>query len=422
MAKFIISGQKKLKGRFTPKGAKNAALKMMAASILTKEKTILRNVPNLLDIRYMIEILESIGAEVNFKDSTLEINPTAITGKNPDHTAIKRFRGSVVIIGPMLALFGKITLPQPGGCVIGVRSIDTHLNAFKAMGATVKEDGELYYIKTEHLIGGKIVLEEASVTATENIVMAATLALGTTKILNAAMEPEIVDLINMLIAMGAKISGVGTPSITIEGVRSLKGADWTVLPDRIEIGTIAIAGAITKGEIEINPVIPDHLELPLLKLRQSNVKFSIEPNRDSTSKLIIAKTTHFNPFKIDTRAYPGFPTDLQAPMSVLATQATGASQIFESLFESRLNYARELNRMGSKIHLESSREAIIHGPTPLKGKKIVSLDLRAGATLLLAALIAEGESEINNAEIIDRGYETIDERLNALGGKIERIG
>lgn len=421
MSKFIIQGEHKLQGEFTPRGAKNAALKMMAAAAMADGKTILRNVPDLTDIVNMTKILNSLGVFITRYENTLEIDPRTVSNENPDYAAIRKFRGSVVIIGPMLALFGKISLPQPGGCVIGVRSIDTHLHAFEAMGAKIKEEGDLYHIECEELHGSYIVLEEASVTATENVLMAATLAKGITTIKNAAMEPEISDLAKMLNKMGAKIQGIGTATLIIEGIKKLKGTNWSILPDRIEIGTMAIAGAITKGELIINPVIPEHLDLPLLKLKQANVNYELEKNFDGSHKLIIKKSTRFYPFKIDTRAYPGFPTDLQAPMSVLATQASGTSTIFESMFESRLNYARELNRMGSKICLENSREAIIHGPTSLKGKKIVSPDLRAGATLLLAALIAQGESEINQVEIIDRGYEAIDERINALGGKIERI-
>lgn len=420
MQKFIITGPSKLNGIFKPKGAKNAVLKMLAASILTQEKIILRNVPKLTDIDMMINLLNSLGVVVVRDEETLTIDSTNIQNIDPDPIFIKKFRGSVVIIGPMLAKFNKINLPQPGGCLIGTRPIDTHLNAFKEMGATIKEEGEWYKIKVEKLKGAEIILEEASVTATENIMMAATLAQGTTLIKNAAMEPEIIDLANMLKKMGAKINGVGTPNIKIDGVKKLNGTDWTILPDRIEIGTIAIGAAVTGGEVVIDPIIPQHLELPLLKFKRANINFKIEKSGDY-HKMIISKTTKIYPFEIKTQAYPGFPTDLQAPMSVLATQAGGTSSIFETMFESRLNYSRELVKMGAKINLENSRESVIHGPTPLKGKRITSLDLRAGATLILAAIIAEGESEILHAEHIDRGYADIDARLNKIGAHIERI-
>ncbi len=421
MSKFIIMGENRLKGVFTPKGAKNAALKMMVASILAQGKTTLYNVPNLSDIIYMSEILQSIGIKITRYKDILEIDSTGIHEDNLDYIAVKKFRGSVVIIGAILGLFGKISLPHPGGCQIGVRSIDTHLKAFSKMGVTKKEEGEFYHLKAEKLTGAEIVLEEASVTATENIILAGVLAQGETIIENAAMEPEINELIKMLNQMGADIEGGGTSRIIIQGVKKLHPTEFYVIPDRIEIGTMAIAGAFTNSEFIIHPIIPDHLKLVLLKFTQANMKFHLEKNKDATYRMIITKTTHFNPFNIATRPYPGYPTDLQAPISILASQANGISTIFETMFESRLNYTKELNRMGAKIHLETNREAIIHGPTNLKAKKITSFDLRAGATLLLAALIAKGKTEIDNIDIIDRGYDRIDERLNKLGADIVRI-
>lgn len=421
MQKFIIQGPSKLRGEFTPQGAKNAALKMIAAAILTSGKTTLTNVPDLTDISQMIRILESLGYQANRKGDTLEINGAGAHGKDPDPVSIRNMRASVVIIGPLLARFQAVKFPHPGGCIIGARPIDTHLKALTAMNVTVREQDDSYELKTDGLTGTTIVLEEASVTATENIILAATLAKGDTQIRNAACEPEIVDLVALLKKMGAKINGEGTQIINIEGVEKLHGAQHTVLPDRIEIGTIAIAAAVSKGEVEIAPVIPEHLDLFLLKLEQANVRYELVKHPKRT-KLVIRKTTAIKPFKIKTQPYPGFPTDLQAPMSILATQASGTSTIYETMFESRLNYTRELIKMGAKIHLENSREAVVHGPTALKGKRITSLDLRSGATLIIASLIAIGESEILHAEHIDRGYANIDQRLNKLGAHIERIG
>ncbi len=416
MAKLIIQGGTSLEGDIRIAGAKNAALKMMAASILTDEEVILHNVPDIQDIRTTIQILEGIGAKISFSNNSLSIDPSGITSFQPDYQLVKHLRGSVVVIGPLLAKFKSAKIPQPGGCLIGARPIETHSNALQQLNVTVNEDKDYYLFETKKLIGAKITLDEMSVTATENVMMAATLAEGVTEIRLAAAEPEISDLASMLNKMGAKISGAGTNIIFIEGVKKLTGVEHTVIPDRIEAGTFAIAAAVSRGDVRIQNIIPEHMSSILMKFKHANVSFGIENN----NILHIKPTTSFEPITIDTRPYPGFPTDLQAPLAVLLTQANGTSKIFETMYDGRLEYSKELKKMGADLTIHDAHTLMINGPTPLYGKKITSLDIRAGATLLIAALIAQGQSTIERSELIDRGYEHIDKRLNSLGANIKR--
>lgn len=416
MSKFIVQGGKPLEGEITVGGAKNAALKMIAASLLTIEKVTLHNVPDILDIRHMIKIIKLLGADVNFSNNTLIAQaPEKFTGE-PDYQLIKHLRGSVVILGPLLARIGQANIPQPGGCLIGARPINTHLNALRQLNVTIDQDKDYYYIKTAGLIGNKVILDEMSVTATENVLMASVLAEGKSEIHMAASEPEIVDLIDMLNAMGAQIEGAGTSILRVTGIPSLHGVEHRVIPDRIEIGTFAIAAAVSHGDVRIKEIIPHHLDAVLQKLRAANVSFKIEEK----SVLHIKPTTIFNPISIDTRPYPGYPTDLQAPLSVLLSQANGTSKIFETMYEGRLGYVKELKKMGADINSIDTHTIIINGPTPLYGKKITSIDIRAGATLILAALVAEGESIIDKVEIVDRGYERIEQQLQKIGAHITR--
>jgi UDP-N-acetylglucosamine 1-carboxyvinyltransferase len=428
MAKFIIQGRKKLAGTFAVLGAKNAAVKMLAASIMIKGETTIHNVPRILDILRMIEVIESIGVKTSFEGNTLKIDASRVNSFEPNEDPIKKLRGAVVIIGPLLSLFGEAKFFEPGGCIIGARPIDYHIKAFEDMGVETNysQENNRYHLKANGSYRGgdkDISLEEMSVTTTENALMAAVLRKGKTTIRICACEPEIVDLANFLNQAGAKITGAGTNTMVIEGVEKLNPIEYTVMPDRIEAGTIAIAAAICGGKVEITNIIPEHLSLVLNKFKNSNVDYQIEKTDKVYSKMIVDQKRELiapNTKWIDTRPYPGFPTDLQSPFAVLMTQANGRSKIFETLFEARFDYVKWLVEMGANIEVVNPFIVEITGPTKLQGKKIESSDLRGGAALLLAGLCAEGRTEIENVEFIDRGYENIDIRLNKLGASIER--
>jgi UDP-N-acetylglucosamine 1-carboxyvinyltransferase len=417
MAKFVIQGGKSLNGEIAVGGAKNAAMKMMAAALLTDKEVILENVPDIQDIHTLQSILMKLGARIKFADHLMSIKSDAVNSTAPDYQLVKHMRGSVVILGPLLARFKQASLPQPGGCLIGARPIDTHIKGFEQLGVTVTQDKDYYRFEAAALRGSNVVLEEMSVTATENILMAAVLAPGETQIHLAASEPEIADLAALLQTMGAKIKGAGTPVISVQGVKKLHGASHRVLPDRIEAGTFAIAAAVSRGNVVVKNFIPEHQAIVLNKLKEANVNFDF-PEK---SVLHIKPTTIFKPINFETRPYPGFPTDLQAPMSVLLTQANGTSRIFETMYEGRLGYVKELAKMGADATITDAHTVVINGPTPLYGKEITSFDIRAGATLIIAALIAQGESVIDRIEFVDRGYEKIEDRLNSIGAKIKRV-
>jgi len=417
-SKFVIEGGYPLKGEVQVSGSKNAALPILAATLLTDGVSTISNVPDIADIRVLIEIIESLGGKIEWiNKNRVRVDNSGVDGREPDFTKIKKLRASILILGPLLARFGKVKTTHPGGCHIGARPIGVHLKGLEALGGKYHSDDQFYYLESEGLRGAKIVLDEMSVTGTECIIMAAVLAKGKTEIRLAAAEPEVSNLIEALNKMGAKIKGTGTHTLMIEGVGKLQGAELRVIPDRLEAGTFAIAAAITHGEVGISGYVQDHLDIFTNKLRDANVQFDfVFPD-----KIQISKTSHLKPVKIRTDIYPGFPTDLQAPFSVLLTQVEGTSEIFETMYEGRLNYFRELAKMGATADILDPHRAVVKGPTPLYGKEIESLDIRAGATLILAALIAQGKSIISNIELIDRGYEKIDEKLRALGAKIERM-
>ena len=419
MTKFIIEGGHHLQGEVQISGAKNAALPILAATLLTNESCTISNLPDIQDIRTLLEILESLGSKVSdLSNSQITIDNSNVIGNDPDFNKVKKIRASVLILGPLLARFGKVKVTHPGGCHIGARPINVHLRAFEALGAKVSMDDQFYHIEANNgLIGNKLVLDEMSVTGTGNAIMAAVLAKGTTEIQLAAAEPEITNLIECLNKMGAKIQGANSHTLIIEGVEKLHGADLKIIPDRLEAGTFAIAAAVAHGDILIKGYIQDHLAIFTNKLRDANVSFKLLEN----NQIHISRTTNIKPVNIRTDIYPGFPTDLQAPFAVLMTQADGPSKIFETMYDGRLNYLKELAKMGATADILDPHRAIISGPTALYGKEIESLDIRAGATLILAALIAQGKTTINNAELIDRGYERIDDKLKLLGVKIERI-
>lgn len=426
MSKFLIEGGRSLNGDVEVMGAKNAGMKIIAATILAKGKYQIANVPQIADIFTLLEILKYLKAKVKFENHLLVIDTDNLINRPLPEKLTGQLRGSVVLIGALLGRFGEVKIAQPGGCQIGARPIDTHLDAFRQLGAEIKEDKDFYYLQWNKQNQGDkiIVLPEMSVTATENMILASVLRNGKTEIHIAAAEPEIEDLAIFLRSMDAKINGAGTNKIKIQGVEKLKTTDYQIIPDRIEAGTLIIAGIITKGNVIVKKIIPEHLELFFLKIKSMGANFEIVysyPDK-KYADIKVSPTEKLNPIiKLDIRPYPGFPTDLQAPMAVLMTQADGKSEIFETMFENRLGYIRELQKMGAKASVKNKHLAYITGPTPLFGKKITTLDLRAGATLILAALIAKGETEINKVEIIDRGYEKIEQRLKKLGAKIKRI-
>lgn len=419
MSKFIINGKKELNGEIVISGAKNAALKIIPAAILADSTSTISNVPDILDIEKMIEILKSIGAEISFENHTVTINPANINSNHPDEKLVKKLRGSIVLVGALLSKFGKAIFSQPGGCLIGARPIDDHLDIFEQLGVSVEYKDEKYYFSGKPK-AGKVVLKAMSVTATENAILSTVLSSGTTTIHVAAAEPEIADLANFLNKMGAKISGAGTHEITIEGVDQLHGVEHDVIPDRIETGTFLIAAIATNSELKIGPVVTDHLNLVLKKLTDVGAKYEILTENGKE----FIKTKKHNQLiaqSIDTRPYPGFPTDLQSPYAVLMTQSKGESTIFETIFEGRFRYLEELKFMKANIEIQNPRTFIINGPTELIGTEISSRDIRGGAALVIAALCAKGETIIDDVEFVDRGYEKIDEKLSNIGADIKRI-
>lgn len=417
MSQFEILGPNRLKGEIPVLGAKNAAMKMIAASVLISGKVVLDNVPDILDIQTIINILTENGAKIVRDGHRLEIDTETLHDIDPNPELVKKMRGSIVLMGPYLARFGKISIPHPGGCVIGKRPIDIHLEAFQKLGAEIIEQDNTYHLKIAKFNGGEVHFKKISVTATENVLMASCKANGTTKIFNAAREPEIVDLAEFLNACGAKISGAGTSNIIVQGVDSLHGVNYKVIPDRIEAGTFIILALVTKSQLKIVNCNPNHLTAFLNKLRQIGAKFTL-----GNYFIEVYPTENLKATEIETREYPGFPTDLQAPFGLLATQCNGVSRITENIHDNRLNYLTELEKMGARQKIVNNRLAQITGPSELLAAHIKSLDLRAGATMILAALAADGKTIIDDIEVVDRGYEEIEKRLIKIGAKIKRIG
>ena len=417
MESFKILGPSKLKGEIQVSGSKNAALPIIAATILSPGVYEIKNVPEITDITRLLEILIEMGAKAELKNNICKIDTININTFEPNPSKVRKIRASVVLLGPLLARFGEVKVAQPGGCFIGARPITTHLESLKELGAKIVVNPACYHLKTSGLKGKKIILNEFSVTGTENIIMAATLADGVTEIRLCATEPHVIDLCNFLIKMGADIKGIGTHTIIIKGKKALHPANHTLIYDQIEAGTLAITAAVSRGKVIIKGFITDHHDIFLKKLSEAKVNFDVLDEKT----LSICPSTSFKAVNLRTDIYPGFPTDLQAPFAILMTQAEGSNEIYETMFESRLNYISELNKMGANAVIRNSHQATITGPTPLYGTTITSFDLRAGATLIIAALIAQGESTIEQIELVDRGYEKIDERLNMLGAKIVRV-
>lgn len=417
MATLLIEGRRKLKGEIRASGMKNAATPILAATLLTREPCVISNVPRIADVFKMLELLAGLGADVAWTGD----HEVTVTARDIDPTKILtpevgRLRSSVLLLGPLFARFADVRLPHPGGCIIGNRPLDTHLDVLRGFGATVAEGrDELHVTRTRALRGASIVLSEFSVTATENALMAAAVADGTTTIRIAAAEPHVQDLARFLVALGARIEGIGTHAVTVHGAPSLHGARHRIIPDQVEIGTWAALAAATRSDIRILDVVPEHLDLVTKKLHHAGISFTI-----NQAALHIHPAHRLRAFRLQTLPYPGFPTDLQAPFAVLGTQAEGTSLIHDPMYEGRLGYVQELIKMGANAVVCDPHRVLITGPTPLYGQEITSFDLRAGATLVIAALVATGVTKIHEAQIIDRGYESIDQRLRSLGATITR--
>lgn len=414
--KFIIQGCAKLYGEIEVMGAKNAATPILAAAILTKKDCIIDNLPAIEDVVSMIDLLRTMGVSVEFIDKhKIKVNAANLDPSKMDYHIIRKLRSSILLLGVLFSRFTEFKIPSPGGCIIGARSIDAHLEAFSDLGAVIMEEDNCYYIRRGDLVGGKIVLNEFSVTATENLLLASVLSKGKTIIKLAAGEPHVLDLILFLKKMGAKIKWLENHILEVEGVDELKGTEHSIIYDPIEAGTFLILGIATKSKITIKNVNPDHIDLVLKKLKDFGANLEIGENQ---IKVLPYQKLKANNVKVEI--YPGIPTDLQAPFAVLATQAEGTSLIHEHMYESRLRYIDELVKMGANAVICDPHRALITGPTPLFGKEIKSYDLRAGATLIIAALVAKGESIISDVYQVDRGYERIEERLQKIGANVVR--
>ncbi|MDO8482663.1 MAG: UDP-N-acetylglucosamine 1-carboxyvinyltransferase [bacterium] len=421
-----LNGKKTLHGALSVHGAKNAALPAFAGAILFKDKVRFENVPYIDDIRSMQELIENLGAETERKAAnSWEISAAKLKKTELDQNLAKHMRASIILAGPILGRYGEVSFPHPGGCVLGERPLDMFLEAFKKMGATVRMDNDIYKLSTngKKLQGAEIFLHVSSHTATETIMMAAVLAEGKTIIKNAAMEPEIGSLADFLVSCGAKISGAGTPTIEItgNGLLSCGKKIYRTIPDRIETGSFLILAALVGENITITNCEPAHIESLIDSLKHSGVPMKITKDSITVTVSTGAKNSELKAVNIKTHEYPGFPTDLQAPMTVFLTQVTGESNVFETIFDGRLNYADDLIKMGAKLNVWSKHTMTIKGPTLLKGRELDGPDIRAGLAYILAAIVAKGRSVINNVHYVDRGYERIEERLKAVGVDIERV-
>ncbi len=416
MDRIRIVGGRPLEGSVRISGAKNASLPDLCAALLSTEPVCLANVPEVRDIRTLGSVLGALGAEVDFRvGGVVEVRARQLTSVEAPYDLVKTMRASVLVLGPLLAREGRARVSLPGGCAIGARPIDLHLQAFEKMGATIAVAHGYVEARAERLRGAQIHFDTVTVTGTENVLMAACLAEGETVIHNAACEPEIGDLAALLQAMGARIQGAGTPTLRIEGVSALHGAEHEVIPDRIETGTFVAACALAGGEIEVRQCRPEHLRAVIDKFRETGVRLEEGPDN-----LRVRAPRRLRPANVTTLPYPGFPTDMQAQYMVLMSQANGSCTITETIFENRFMHVGELQRMGANVR-ENGRVAVVTGPTPLSGAPVMATDLRASACLVLAGLAAEGETVIERVYHLDRGYYRIDEKLRGLGADVERL-
>ena len=420
MDKFVVRGGEPLLGTVRVSGAKNAALPCMTAALLTDEPVILENIPQVRDIQTTRNLLAAMGAEVELGYGRAQHRTTIhcenLTTPEASYELVKTMRASTLVLGPLVARYGRARVSLPGGCAIGARPIDLHIKGLEQLGAKVTQEHGYIEATADHLKGAEIVFDKITVTGTEDLLMAATLADGETLLQNAAREPEVADLAALLNKMGAKIEGAGTPTIRVKGVSKLKGAKHRIIPDRIEAGTFVIAAAMTGGDLNIAACDPEHLGALLGKLHEVGVK-----TKAAEDSVRVMGDNPLAAADLSTEEYPGFPTDCQAQFMALATQADGTSIVTENIFENRFMHALELVRMGANIKIEG-RRAVVRGKTPLSAAAVLASDLRASASLVLAALVADGETIIDRVYHIDRGYEHIEEKLKGVGAQIRRIG
>jgi UDP-N-acetylglucosamine 1-carboxyvinyltransferase len=421
MDRFRITGGKPLEGTVRIGGAKNAALPAMAAALLTAEPVHLKNIPRVRDIITMGQVIAHTNARVETPDvppTDLTIEARNITDAEAPYELVRTMRASILMLGPLVARLGHARVSLPGGCAIGARPVDLHIKALELMGAEISTEHGYVAARAPggRLHGAEIHFEKITVTGTENILMAAALADGETRLENSAREPEVTDLVELLIKMGTQIEGAGTSTLVVHGVERLGGASHTIIPDRIEAGTFVVAGAITGGDIEVTDCNPEHFRAVLAKLCEMGV--DIEPV--GTDRLRVRGARKLTAVDITTEEYPGFATDMQAQLMALATQAQGASEIIETIFENRYMHASEMARMGADISIDG-RKAVVRGPAQLEGTTVIASDLRASASLVLAGLVARGDTIVDRVYHIDRGYERIEEKLGRLGARIERL-
>ena len=415
MKKLVIQGGKELSGTINISGAKNSVVALIPASILTKGKCVIHNVPQISDVEALMNIMKFLGSDIKYKNETIYIDNKNVKNKYiPDEYASK-LRASYYFMGSLLGVYGNVNIASPGGCVIGSRPIDFHLKSFEKMGAKVKEVENTFNITSNGLKATEVFFDFPSVGATINVMIAAVRAKGVTRILNAAREPEIENIAEFLISMGAHIKGAGTGTIEIEGVTELGDGEVTVIPDRIEAGTYVIIGALLGKKLKIKGVIPEHIDSLLYKLKEMGVNFKVYDD-----VIEINKTKNLKPVNVKTTVYPGFPTDLGQPMSTLLTQCSGECVFEETIYENRLRHIPYLNAMGANINT-LDKKAVVFGPSKLKGRKVKATDLRAGASMLVAGMIANGQTTVTNVEHLLRGYERIVDKLNDVGGNIKLI-
>lgn len=417
MDKLLIKGGTPLNGTITVSGAKNAALPILAGTLLSAEPVTVRNVPQLKDVATTITLLQSMGVEVTFDDKlNVEVNASNVSERRAPYELVKTMRASILVLGPLVARFGEAAVSLPGGCAIGARPVNLHVQGLQAMGAEVVVENGFILARADRLAGAHIVFDTVTVTGTENLMMAAVLADGETVLENAAREPEVIDLANFLISMGAKVTGAGTSTIRINGVEKLGGADHFVLPDRIEAGTYLVGAAVTGGKVRLNQALAVHLEAVIVKLQEAGAEFVIGED------YIEIDMGGRRPIAVDIRTtpYPGFPTDMQAQFCAMNALAEGVGTITETIFENRFQHVLELQRMGADMQIEGNT-AVCRGVEKLTAAPVMATDLRASAGLVLAGLAADGETLVDRIYHVDRGYERIEEKLRQLGAEIKRV-
>ncbi|NLA57699.1 MAG: UDP-N-acetylglucosamine 1-carboxyvinyltransferase [Firmicutes bacterium] len=412
MRRIRINGRRQLKGLIPISGAKNAVLKLMAAALMAPGESVIHNVPHIQDVFTMVDLLKTLGVGVQFEENTLRLAVGEQIGEEAPHELVRKMRASIQVMGPLLGRLGRVRVSLPGGCAIGERPIDFHLKGFKQLGAQIREEHGYIYAEVKELRGVDIQLDYPSVGATENLMMAAALAKGTTQIRNAAREPEIIEVQNFLNQMGARIRGAGTDVIRIDGVETLHPAEHTVIPDRIEAGTYMVAGAIAGGEVTLQPVIPQHVSSLIAKLEEAGIEVSVEDD-----KITVYSTGSYRAVNFQSLPYPGFPTDLLPQVMAMMTLAKGTSVIRETVYTNRYKHVSELRRMGANIIL-ADRSAVVQGVSALSGAEVVVPDLRAGAALVLAGLGAHGTTIVEDDGHLDRGYDNLVGKLQGVGAEI----